>query len=130
VGRYDEDIRTADELLREAGEACVLRVFDAVVPDPAKPWEPGAPTQRTQPVVCAFLDFGTSSGSPGGQVYFQNELVVRGDKKVLISALALDFAPSLGCQLERKSGELWTVVALKDLNPNGQHVLYTLQVRQ
>lgn len=131
MGTYDSERRDALELIREYGEAATLRVFAQTVPDAAEPWENGAPTNTELTARMVFLNFRDSSNSgASGERYWNGTLIHTGDKKVLLAAEGLAFAPELNAHVIRADGSVWKVVNFKDLDPNGEKILYTLQVRQ
>lgn len=125
MGYYDADIADAQELLREFGERCQLEQ-SVSTEEAGKPWRNGQTVTKVQDVDCAFLDF----GGRNERTFFQNTEVQRGDKKILMGCLGLEWQPDLNCTVVRASGQRWKVEAFKDLNPNGQHILYTMLGRQ
>lgn len=128
MGTYDGERRDALELIREYGEAATLCVFAQTIPDAAEPWENGAPTHTELTARMVFLNFNPNGQS--GERYWNGTLIHTGDKKVLLAAEGLAFAPELNAHVIRADGSVWKVVNFKDLDPNGEKILYTLQVRQ
>lgn len=49
---------------------------------------------------------------------------------MLLAAGATNLAPNLNALITRADGTKWKVVNLTRLDPNGQQILYTMQVRQ
>lgn len=117
---YDDDIATADELIREFGEIAQFVRMSTVTPDPDEPWNTDEPTEEAQSIPCVFLNFGTQ------QQYFQGSEIPRGAKKILMSCVGLDGVVPLQAQIRRANGEIWKVNNFKLLDPNGQRILYTI----
>lgn len=125
MGAYDSDIQTAAELIKEFGEACTLVRFVPVAG--AKDWEPAEPTDELLPVHAAFLNFNLQTS---GTTYWNGTEVLTGDKKVLIAAAGLAWDPELQGQVRRADGSVWKIQNVKLLDPNGQKILFTAQVRK
>lgn len=117
---YDDDITTADELIREFGEIAQFVRMSTVTPNPDEPWNTGQPVEQSQDIPCVFLNFNTQ------QQYFQGSEIPRGAKKILMSCVGLDGEVPLQSQIRRANGEIWKVNNFKLLDPNGQRILYTL----
>jgi hypothetical protein len=127
VGEYDAAIALADALIRKKGQLVTLRGFTQAAPtDPTKPWEPGAKTAVDQANVPAvFLDY--------AQKYIDGTQIQSGDQQVYLPALGLTAPPTVDGLILRVVGvvtELWKIMAVKPLNPAGDPIFYTLQVRQ
>lgn len=125
MGQFDGEIQTAAELIKENGELATLTVMTTT--DGANPWDAGVPTEQTDESPMVFLNF---KGSNSGETYWNGMLVQQGDKKVLLAAAATALAPNLNALITRADGTKWKVVNLTRLDPNGQQILYTMQVRQ
>lgn len=125
MGQFDGEIQTAVELIKENGELATLTVITTT--DGANPWDAGVPTEQTDESPMVFLNF---KGSNSGETYWNGMLVQQGDKKVLLAAAATALAPNLNALITRADGTKWKVVNLTRLDPNGQQILYTMQVRQ
>lgn len=129
MGQFDDEIRTAVELIAENGENATLTVMTTT--DGDNPWDPGVPGQQSQTARMVFLNFRSPGNSAGsGETYWNGLLVQQGDKKVLLAAGATTLAPDLNALITRADGTKWKVVNLTRLDPNGQQILYTMQVRQ
>src|SRR5690606_37452542 len=131
MARFDRAIQTALKLIKKNGEDTQLIVYTQQVDDPAKPWNGGEPTEQMLTARMVFLNFteqGTSMNA--GERYFEGSLIQQGDKKVLLAAAGLVFDPQLNGELVRKDGTIWKIVQMKLLDPNGQKILWTLQVRR
>lgn len=125
MGQFDGEIQTAVELIQENGELATLTVMTTT--DGPNPWDAGVPTEQTDESPMVFLNF---KGSNSGETYWNGMLVQQGDKKVLLAAAATALAPNLNALITRADGTKWKVVNLTRLDPNGQQILYTMQVRQ
>mgnify|MGYP007062685020 CR=1 FL=1 len=125
VGQFDDEIRTTVELIAENGENATLTVMTTT--DGDDPWDPGIPGEQNETARMVFLNF---KGSTSGETYCNGLLVQQGDKKVLLAAGATALAPNLNALITRADGTKWKVVNLTRLDPNGQQILYTMQVRQ
>lgn len=125
MARFDAQLQTALRLIEKNGETAALRrKVDGALPDPAKPWEPGAPgfTQFSVPAV--FLDEATSRRL--------GLLTKEGEQLALIPGVSLgSVIPDPATDhLVRASGEAWTVVRSEPLRPNGQLILHQVTVRK
>lgn len=125
MGQFDGEIQTALELIAENGEDAELKVLTTT--SGAEEWDTGAPTEQVVTAKMVFLNF---KGSSSGETYWNGQLVHQGDKKVLLAAAATAVAPNLNALVTRADGTVWKVVNLQRLDPNGQQILYTMQVRQ
>jgi len=125
MGQFDGEIQTAVELIQENGELATLTVMTTT--DGPNPWDAGVPTEQTDESPMVFLNF---KGSSSGETYWNGMLVQQGDKKVLLAAAATALAPNLNALITRADGTKWKEVNLTRLDPNGQQILYTMQVRQ
>lgn len=129
MGVFDGEQKDALELITEFGEDAVLTVFTTTAG--ANDWDAGVPTEQTLTARMVFLNFSSQSNSTGnGERYFEGSLVHVGDKKVLLAALGLAFAPNVNALITRADGTVWKIVQMKGLDPNGQQILYTIQARQ
>lgn len=126
MGTFDADIQTARELIAENGELGSLTVM-ATADNVDEPWNPGVPTEQTVQAAMVFLNFNLHGS---GEKYFEGSLIHAGDKKVLLAADGLSVQPNLNALVTRADGSKWKVVNVKLLDPNGQRILYTMQVRQ
>jgi hypothetical protein len=124
MGQYDDDIATAKELIAEAGEDSVIHRLTPGVVDPDKPWlpVPSVPTEHTVSAVWLNYRMSMMMNAP-------DSLIKVGDKKVLVAAMDIDEI-SASDQIERADGERYKIEGVKLLDPNGQRILYELQVRQ
>lgn len=126
MAAFDGDIQTAKELITEFGEISKVRRIVPGIPDPATPWKPVQPTITEVDVTAVWLNYNLQSS---GELYVGGSLVKSTDKKVLVAALDIqDINPS--DQLVRSDGEVFKVINAKLLDPNGQKILWTLQVER
>ncbi len=125
MGQFDDEILMAVELIAENGENATLTVMTTT--DGNDPWDPGAPSEQDATARMVFLNF---KGKDSGETYWNGMLVHAGDKKVLLAAGATALAPNINALITRADGTKWKVVNMTRLDPNGQQILYTMQVRQ
>lgn len=125
MGQFDDEILMAVELIAENGENAVLTVMTTA--DGDDPWDPGVPSEQDATARMVFLNF---KGKDNGEAYWNGMLVHAGDKKVLLAAGATALAPNINALITRADGTKWKVVNMTRLDPNGQQILYTMQVRQ
>ena len=129
MARYDDEIAVAMELIAESGEQATMTVFTPSAG--GTEWDPGTPTEQEVTAPMVFLNFRSPSNAVvTGDRYFNGTLVEQSDKKVLFAGGHASVAPALNATIKRADGSLWKVVNFTSLDPNGQQVLYTLQVRQ
>jgi len=122
MARFDSAIALAKKLIKKNGQAVTLRGFTAgSAPDPDKPWKPGANLPSNQSIEAVFLDY--------EQRYIDGETIRTGDQRVFMPAEGLTTPPEVEGLVVR-GAELWKIIAVKPLNPNGQAIMYELQVRQ
>lgn len=122
MARFDSAIALAKRLITKNGQAVTLRTFTQVEgTDPNKPWKPGGKVQQDLPAVAVFLDY--------EQKYVDGDTVRMGDQRVFVPASGLTTAPEVDGVVLRGS-EQWKIITIKPLNPNGQQIMYELQVRQ
>lgn len=122
MARFDSAIALAKKLIKKNGQAVTLRGFTAgAAPDPTKPWKPGGNVAADQTIEAVFLDY--------EQRYIDGQTIRMGDQRVFMPAEGLTAPPEVEGLVLRGS-EVWKVIAVKPLNPNGQAIMYELQVRQ
>jgi len=122
VARFDSAIALAKRLITKNGQLVTLRSF-TVSPgtNPDQPWRPGEPVPVDQSIEAVFLDY--------EQKYIDGETILTGDQRVFIPAEGLTSPPEQNGQVLR-GAEVWQIIAIRPLNPNGQAIMYELQVRQ
>lgn len=121
MARFDSAIALAKRLIKKNGQAVTLRTFAPGEADPAKPWKPGENAPIDQLVDAVFLDY--------EQKYIDGELIRSGDQRALLPAEGLTSPPTVDGLILR-GAEVWKIVTVGPLNPNGQAIMYEAQVRQ
>lgn len=125
MARFDSAIALAKRLIAKNGQDVTLRGFTATAgSDPAKPWKPGTNTPVNQTVKAVFLDY--------EQKYVDGTVIQMGDQKVYMPSADTSgaaIAPEREGLVIRGS-ETWKIITIKPLNPNGQAIMFELQVRQ
>lgn len=123
---YDDDIQTADEMIREFGKDIQLkRITPSDNPD--EPWESGEESEVVSTVPAVFLNFTSRDLATFRDRADMPELKVS-DRKVLIPGMYAEKITSDDVLID-ENGQ-WEVLFCLDLSPNGQKILYTLGVRQ
>lgn len=126
MGEYDRQIATAKRLIAQKGRKVVWRKHaPGVLPDAAKPWEPGSDTTTDYPVTIVFLPEGLQT-----RAFMQTVLgtdIVAGFDYGLMAAVS--FAPTIKDEVYDEAGAelLRTVQSVDPLAPNGDIILYTLR---
>ena len=128
MGRFDSSIATARRLLVKNGERIVLRVAASGAPDPVQPWRPSAGTKVEVPAYAVFIPYNDQGRTP--RTYADGTLARVGDLQVFAEADGLSLQPDLDTLLVRADGSLWSIKAVKLLDPNGQKLLNELWIRQ
>jgi hypothetical protein len=133
MAQYDKSIALATRLVAKFGGPAILRRFsDAAVPDPDQPWRraTGSPASTDEEINAVFLNFGDMGRS--GERYSSEWNIQVGAKLVLISGGNLSAPPELRDRLYRDGAgpddEGWSITKVQTLDPNGQNILYELQV--
>lgn len=127
MGELDWAVALAKELIKKYGQVATLRALGRpAIPDPAKPHRPGPPTVADNSVDCVFLDY--------EQKYIDGTVIRMGDQRVYMPSTATDgvtpVTPDVDGLVLRGTAKPWKIVSVKPLNPNGQQIMYDLQVRQ
>lgn len=117
---YDDIANTADEMLTEFGQGCILTAITDGAYDPATGEADTSPA--LQPVTAAIFAY--------PQRYIDGTLIRVGDKRALVSAVGLTVAPKSGDTLTDAAGQVHQVIDAKPTAPAGTAVLWTLQVRK
>jgi hypothetical protein len=127
VGEYDRQIATAQRLIRDKGElSTLLRVTPTAAG--GTPWRPGAYAAPAElPVGAVWLNYNLRDS---GSMDAPESLIKVGDKKVLVAAVDVPGGITVSDRLRRVDGTVYNVENVKLLDPNGQAILYELQVRQ
>lgn len=131
MAEFDSSIALAKRLITKKGEAVTLRRFSEPTANPSKPWKPTSPSTASEDqtaVSMVFLNFDSLGREP---LQFEDGTQVKsGDKRVLVAALGLTFAPSLGQVILRGDGSKWLIKTCRALNPNGRDIVFELWVTQ
>ena len=119
MARFDSAIALADRLITKNGETVTIRRrVDGAPPDPAKPWEPGAPTESNQTTAMVFLD---------AEVARQLGILLKEGQQLGLAPAVGTFIPDASTDIViRASGEKWTIKKVETLNPNGQLIMHAL----
>ena len=122
---YSRMASTALRLITRFGQAATL---DDVTPGAYDPitGETTGDTPITQPCQLILLDY-TSQES--GAKFNEGSQVVSGDKKILIAAQGLTWAPTLTTRITA-DGAVWQAVNIKVSNPAGTPLVYEIQGRK
>lgn len=79
-----------------------------------------------EPVTQTWTVYGITKSYKVGDINREGSLILSGDKKALISALV---EPKPGDTLTIMS-KIWSIIAVDELSPQGEALLYTCQVRK
>lgn len=121
MARFDSAIALAKRLIAKNGQTVTLRGFEQVPGDPDQPWKPGGNVAVDQPIEAVFLDY--------EQKYVDGTTIQAGDQRVFMPAEGLTSPPEREGMVLR-GAEVWKIITVKPLNPNGQAIMYEIQVRQ
>jgi hypothetical protein len=116
---YTELRATANDLLLEFGRAMTISDEAAGTYQPGTGIAPKAPA--------SFACTGAMFDYDG--LEFDGSAVIRGDRRIYISAESITKAPKVGMRVT-VGAELWHVVNTKTIDPGGIDVLYDVQVRR
>jgi hypothetical protein len=115
MGLYDDLASTAFDLLTELGTTVTIRRFGAgALPDAAKPWRPGTPSEATF-TVAAVAD---KRRNP-----FSGDMT----EIVYLPALGLGIVPDT-TDIVRLAGQDRGVTNVEAINPGGTGVIYILSL--
>lgn len=127
MGVYDSQIALAERLIREKGKPVTI-IRQTTVTDPAKPWEPGVPTEEQDEAYGVFLNFNQNDMETYGKMPGASEIQAS-DRKVLLAAAAVNVPPTPNAKLRDETGD-WSIEWVRALAPNGDNILFTLRVRK
>ena len=119
MGAFDSSIIVAKSLITRFGQTVTLQTFASVAG--ANPWDAPNITKTEQSIEAVFLDY--------EQKYIDGTLIQAGDQRVIMPASGLSTYPQRESIISR-CGDLWKVVNVSPLNPNGQNIMFELQVRK
>jgi hypothetical protein len=118
---YSPLVSTAAALLAQFGQAVTLARTTGGTYDPVAGTKSGATTQ-TQTASAALFDYSLQESG----AKFAGESMVRvGDKKCLIAADGLTWAPDEGTTLTDAAGVVWQLEHITATAPAGTVVVYT-----
>lgn len=124
MARFDPAIALALKLILKNGELAVLRRrVDDDPPDAAKPWTPGEPTLTEYDIVAVFLD--------PRNARLPESVLKDGTQVVYVPASGMTVDPDPGTDvIVRAGGDVWTIVGVNTLCPNGQKILHQISVKE
>lgn len=126
MARFDRAIATAERLIARNGQEVNWRIVkDAAAPDVLKPWKPGEAADEDKPVVICFLPIEKESRQLFTFLRGQSD-VPTGYTLALMKG-NVDFTPSIKDVVVR-DGAILRIKSLDLLSPNGQKVLYTMEL--
>lgn len=122
---YDDMATVALDLISEFGQAARL---DDVTPGAYDPitGETSGDLPITQPCQLILLDYTLQES---GAKYAEGTQVLTGDKKILIAAKGLSWAPALTTTITA-DGAIWRAVNIKVSNPAGTPLVYEIHGRK
>ncbi|OBY91179.1 hypothetical protein A6723_024290 [Pseudomonas sp. AU11447] len=123
---YDRMAATALRLISRFGSEQTLRDVTAGVYDDVSGTWTTPPTDISQPAQLLLLDYTLQES---GQQYAEGSEIRQGDKKIIIAARGLAWAPALTTRID-VDGVLWQVVNVKEANPAGTPLVYFCQGRK
>ena len=125
---YEDQVANALSLITAKGKAYVLREFVSGTPaDPLKPWEPGAPDSESDAGIYGVKTQWTKRELDSG--------IKRSDTKLLVAALGIsgDITTKMIIIDEDEEESLAVPFSIQDfelIDPNGEKILYILQLRR
>ncbi len=124
MAEFDNALTFSLRLITKKGETSTLRrKVDGTPVDAAKPWEPGTPTFDDTSVKAVWLNYDVNR--------VDGQLIQSQDQSVTVAAKDLTVVPDPSTDvIVRADGQRWTIVDVRPLNPNGQTIIYELQVRK
>lgn len=129
---FERQIDLAARLIKKYGGPVVLHVTTNV-PVAGKPWDTSAPQADEQliPTSGVFLTF---SRLQYGQTFANGDVIHASDRRMLVAAKGMAFKPNLKGYVVRTltdgSTENWSIEGIDPLEPNGEQIMYSMQVRQ
>ncbi|WHI52714.1 hypothetical protein P3339_08120 [Microbulbifer sp. MLAF003] len=122
---YNRMADTALRLIARFGSEQILHDIIPGVSDPVTGQSSGD-TPINQPVQVILQDYNLKES---GLMYAEGQSIQQGDKKLIIAAAGLKWAPTLTTEAEI-NGVKWQVVNIKEANPAGTPLVYFCQVRK
>lgn len=113
----------AERLIEKYGRAVTLKfATDAAPPNPAKPWDPAAPSLATQTGVRAVI-------FPVEQEFVDETTILRTDQQALVAASGLNGTPDPKTVFIDGSAQ-YRVIRADPINPGELALVYTLFLRR
>lgn len=119
MSRFTSAINLAERLIKKNGQEVILQ-STSLPPDGAMPWRPDKNKATSSVITAVFLNY--------AQNLIDGEMIRNSDQQVLVAAK--DTVPPKVSDTIVRDDEVWAIVAVKILNPNGEKILYDLQVRK
>lgn len=119
-------IDLAKQLIDANGEAATVTVF-TTTPNPDFPNETGESTETVVPARAVFLNYNTKEA---GTTYNDGTDIHRDDKKVLMAAKGMAKFPNLQGTVTRANGDIFRIVQVKALDPDGPAIYFEVQARR
>lgn len=126
AGFYERMAATALRLITRFGQAGTIGDVTPGTYDAASGDELTPDTPISQPCQLILLDY---SLQESGAKYNEGTQVLAGDKKILIAAQGLEWAPMLTSRVTA-DGAVWQVVNIKVSNPAGTPLVYEIHGRK
>lgn len=125
---YTQLRTTAERLIEDNGRSMTLTQRDTGNPiDPNKPWRGSTGASDVSvSVIGVFIDYETD--------LIDGEIIMRGDKRVLVAAKSVSDASPSNLNLEEydflvDGSVSWEIVKVDTVEPGSDRILYDLQVR-
>lgn len=122
---YDRMAATTLRLITEFGQGATLNDTTPGAYDPVT-GETTGDTPITQPCQLMLLEY---TANESGIKYAEGSQVQNGDKKIMIAAQGLTWAPALTTTITA-DGAIWRVVNIKSSNPAGTPLVYEIHGRK
>jgi len=120
MARFTNSIATAKRLILRNGVSATLRRFTEGSPtDSSKPWRSGTVTTTDYTAPMVFVPAGANDS------YTIDGRVHQAEIKVLVAADDLTVTPNVKDKVIRGS-DSWSLVSVKELNPNDEQILFVL----
>lgn len=130
---YTEERADAVADIREAGGVFTLSRIGVSVPDPDKPWRTTADVPDTCTPYGLLTYYRKTIESQGFTAGSEDtRAILPGDMLMLIAAAdpELTFAPAPRQTLTGVDGEVYRVINVETVGPDGTPILYRVQVRK
>jgi hypothetical protein len=116
---YERQIATAKRLIQKFGRSCTIVTVTEGTADATKPWRGGTATQSSESSYGVMLDYKAE--------HIDGTRIQQGDKKVFVQQTTTPPKPQ---GLVKFDSDVWKIVNVETLAPNGTPIMYVLQVRQ